>query len=56
MDNYLNSPCYPSGAVPLDSPVYIERTAVEMLIYEEMKKAGSLVRIKASREMGKREL
>ncbi len=56
MDSYLNSPCYPSGAVPLDSPFYIERTTVEIQVYEEIKKAGSLVRTKASREMGKTSL
>jgi AAA-like domain len=56
MDNSLYSPCYPSGAVPLDSPFYIKRTAVETQVYEEIRKPGALVRIKAPREMGKTSL
>ncbi|WP_016951283.1 AAA-like domain-containing protein [Anabaena sp. PCC 7108] len=56
MDNSHYSPCYPSGAVPLDSPFYIERTAIETQVYEEIRKAGALVRIKAPREMGKTSL
>ncbi|BAZ33094.1 TPR repeat-containing protein [Cylindrospermum sp. NIES-4074] len=55
-DNSLNSPCYPSGAVPLDSPFYIERTAIEKQVDEEIRKPGALVRIKAPREMGKTSL
>ncbi|MBD2692341.1 AAA-like domain-containing protein [Anabaena catenula] len=56
MDNFLNSPCYPSGAVPLDSPFYIERAAIEKQVDEEIRKPGALVRIKAPREMGKTSL
>jgi hypothetical protein len=56
VDNSLYSPCYPSGAVPLDSPFYIKRVAVEKQIYEEIRKPGALVRIKAPREMGKTSL
>ncbi|MGM3305054.1 AAA-like domain-containing protein [Anabaena sp. WFMT] len=56
MDNSLNSPCYPNGAVPLNSPFYIERTVVETQVYEEIRKPGALVRIKAPREMGKTSL
>ncbi|BAY23378.1 hypothetical protein NIES2100_31430 [Calothrix sp. NIES-2100] len=54
--NTVNFPCYPSGAVPLDSPFYIERTAVEMQVAQEIRKPGALVRIKAPREMGKTSL
>lgn len=54
--NSVNFPSYPSGAVPLDSPFYIERTAVEMQVCQEIKKPGALVRIKAPREMGKTSL
>ncbi|MDK3157234.1 AAA-like domain-containing protein [Kamptonema cortianum] len=50
------SPYYPSGAVPLDSPFYLERTPVEAQVYDEMKKPGALVRIKAPKEMGKTSL
>ena len=49
-------PTYPSGAVPLDSPFYIERPPVEEQVYEEISKPGALIRIKAPREMGKTSL
>jgi transcriptional regulator with XRE-family HTH domain len=48
--------CYPSGAVPLGSPFYLERTPLEEQIYQEIRKPGALVRIKAPREMGKTSL
>ncbi|MGK7876733.1 MAG: AAA-like domain-containing protein [Xenococcaceae cyanobacterium] len=47
---------YPNGAVPLDSPFYIERPPIEAQICEEIRKPGALVRIKAAREMGKTSL
>ncbi len=50
------SPCYPNGSVPLDSPFYIERIPFEDQIYQEIRKPGALVRIKAPREMGKTSL
>ncbi|MEO0687222.1 MAG: AAA-like domain-containing protein, partial [Cyanobacteria bacterium J06649_11] len=50
------SPSYPSGSVPLDSPFYIHRSPYEELIYQEIKKPGTLIRIKAPREMGKTSL
>ena len=50
-DNY--SPPYPNGAVPLGSPFYLERKPVEAHIKQEIKKPGTLIRIKAPREMGK---
>lgn len=51
-----NLPCYPNGAVSLDSPFYIARSPIEDQIYAEIKKPGSLVRIKAPQEMGKTSL
>ncbi|NJL81878.1 MAG: serine/threonine protein kinase [Chloroflexaceae bacterium] len=47
---------YPTGAVPLDSRFYIERSPVEQQIYQEIKKPGALVRIRAPKEMGKSSL
>lgn len=50
------SPCYPSGSVSLDSPFYINRSPYEEQIYQEIKKPGALIRVKAPREMGKTSL
>ncbi|MFB2836535.1 AAA-like domain-containing protein [Floridanema evergladense] len=50
------SPSFPSGAVSLDSPFYIERSPSEEQIYTEISKPGALVRIKAPKEMGKTSL
>jgi transcriptional regulator with XRE-family HTH domain len=50
------SPRYPDGAVPLGSPFYLERAPLEAQIYQEIKKPGSLVRIKAPKLMGKTSL
>jgi hypothetical protein len=50
------SPRYPSGSVPLDSLIYLERSSVEEQVYAEIRKPGALVRIKAPREMGKTSL
>ncbi|WP_424102237.1 AAA-like domain-containing protein [Moorena producens] len=49
-------PSYPSGSVPLDSPFYLERSSLEDKVYQEIKKPGALIRIKAPREMGKTSL
>ncbi len=49
-------PCYPNGAVPLDSPFYLERVPAQAQIDREIRKPGALVRIKAPREMGKTSL
>ncbi|NET06811.1 MAG: serine/threonine protein kinase [Merismopedia sp. SIO2A8] len=54
--NQETLPCYPSGSVPLDSPFYLERSSLEEQIYQEIKKPGALIRIKAPREMGKTSL
>ncbi|WP_019503928.1 AAA-like domain-containing protein [Pleurocapsa sp. PCC 7319] len=48
-------PCYPSGSVPLNSPLYLKRSW-ESRIEREIEKPGALVRIKAPREMGKTSL
>jgi transcriptional regulator with XRE-family HTH domain len=50
------SPCYPNGAVHLGSPFYLERAPLEEQVYQEIRKPGALVRIKAPREMGKTSL
>ncbi|MDZ8225118.1 AAA-like domain-containing protein [Nostoc sp. ChiVER01] len=50
------SPSYPSGSVPLASPFYLKRSYLEEQIYQEIKKPGALIRIKAPREMGKTSL
>jgi len=47
------SPSYPNGSVPLGSPFYLERASLEEEVYQEIRKPGALVRIKAPREMGK---
>ncbi len=49
-------PTYPNGAVPLNSQFYIERQPIERQVYDEIKKPGALIRIKAPREMGKTSL
>lgn len=50
------APSYPSGSVSLGSPFYLERTPQEEQIYQEVRKPGALVRIKAPKEMGKTSL
>ncbi|NJO79414.1 MAG: hypothetical protein HC827_13450 [Cyanobacteria bacterium RM1_2_2] len=51
-----NSLKFPGGPVPLESPFYIERPPIEQLAYAEVEQPGSLIRIKASRAMGKSSL
>ncbi|MEM8778447.1 MAG: AAA-like domain-containing protein [Cyanobacteria bacterium P01_G01_bin.49] len=46
----------PVGLVALDSPLYVERPLVEARCYEEILRPGSLIRIKAPRQMGKTSL
>lgn len=46
----------PGGQIPLNSPFYIERSQAESLAYEEIAKPGSLIRIKAPKQMGKTSL
>jgi transcriptional regulator with XRE-family HTH domain len=47
---------YPSEQVPLNSPFYIRRSPSEERCYEHIHKPGSLIRIKAPRQMGKTSL
>ena len=47
---------FPSGALSLQSPFYIERPSVEALCYQNIEVPGSLTRIKGSRQMGKSSL
>ncbi|MFL9458694.1 MULTISPECIES: AAA-like domain-containing protein [Nostocales] len=54
--NQDTSPLYPNGSVPLASPFYLERAPLEEQVYQEIRKPGALVRIKAPREMGKTSL
>lgn len=46
----------PEGSVSLDSQYYIERPPIESDCYETVLKPGSLIRIKAPRQMGKTSL
>ncbi len=46
----------PSGLVPLDSAFYINRSPIEKDCYEAVVRQGSLIRIKAPRQMGKTSL
>lgn len=47
---------YPNGSVPVNSLFYIQNPAIEAQVYQEIRKPGALVRIKAPREMGKTSL
>jgi AAA-like domain len=47
---------FPSGVIPLSSPLYMERPPIEEQAYREMNKPGSLVRIRAAKQMGKSSL
>lgn len=46
----------PVGQVPLASSFYIERPPIEQRCYQEILQPGALIRIKASRQMGKTSL
>ena len=46
----------PDTPVPIDSALYVQRPPVETLAYEEILKPGALIRIKASKRMGKTSL
>lgn len=52
----IDKGAYPSGSISLDSPFYLERSLIEAQINREISKPGSLIRIKAPREMGKTSL
>jgi hypothetical protein len=47
---------FPNGVVALNSPFYVERPPIEAQTFCEILKPGSLIRIKASRQMGKSSL
>lgn len=47
---------FPNDPLPLNSEFYIERPPIEELAYSEIIKAGSFIRIKAPRKMGKSSL
>ncbi|GAA6622589.1 AAA-like domain-containing protein [Scytonema sp. NUACC26] len=47
---------YPEGQMEVSSPFYIDRPPIEARCYEEIRKSGSLIRIKAPRQMGKTSL
>jgi transcriptional regulator with XRE-family HTH domain len=47
---------FPEGAVPLDSPFYIQHHPQEEFCYEEIAKPHALIRIKAPRQFGKTSL
>ncbi len=47
---------FPSGPVPLGSPLYINRPPLEELAYNEILHPGCLIRIKAPRKTGKSSL
>lgn len=47
---------FPSGPVPLHSPLYIYRPPIEELAYTEISQPGCVIRIKAPRKMGKSSL
>lgn len=46
----------PNSPVPLDSALYVQRPPVESQAYEEIIKPGALIRIKATKQMGKTSL
>ena len=46
----------PGGSVPLKSGLYVDRPPIEIDCFEEIMQPGSLIRIKAPRQMGKTSL
>ncbi len=60
-ENFTNIPYsqiieLPWEPVPIGSPLYIERTLIETPAYEELRKPGSVICIKAPKKMGKTSL
>ena len=51
-----NELMFPEGSVPLNSPLYLERSRVESLCYDAIAKEGPLIRIKGPKLMGKTSL
>ena len=56
LEELTNLPSYPCGAIPLNSPFYLEKPSLKQQIIKEISKPGGLVRIKAPQEMGKTSL
>lgn len=54
--NSVITPAFPSGPLAIESPFYIQRPPIESQVCEEVDKPGSLVRVKAPKEMGKTSL
>lgn len=52
----LAEPKFPDGPVPLDSAFYVEPSPVESECYRNILQPGSLIRIKAPKQMGKTSL
>lgn len=49
-------PSFPHGQVTVESPFYIERAGIEDRCYKGVSQPGALIRVKASRQMGKTSL
>ena len=47
---------FPSGPLPVDSPLYIERPPMEELAYSEIAQSACVIRLKAPKQMGKSSL
>ncbi|NET74349.1 MAG: hypothetical protein F6K62_26590, partial [Sphaerospermopsis sp. SIO1G2] len=47
---------YPDGPVPLNSPLYIERSPIEELVCQQIQQPGCIIRIESFRKMGKTSL
>ncbi|MEM0981099.1 MAG: AAA-like domain-containing protein [Cyanobacteria bacterium P01_H01_bin.58] len=47
---------FPNGPVPLQSQLYVERPPIESQVFTNVLKPGSLIRLKAPRQMGKTSL
>ncbi|MBN3910670.1 MAG: AAA-like domain-containing protein [Nostoc sp. NMS1] len=53
---YSSNPDLPQGSEPLKSPYYINRDNCESVCYRQIQKPGGMIRIKASKQMGKTSL
>jgi hypothetical protein len=49
----FQSPDFPGGPVPLNSPYYIEQPVLQARACSEISRPGGLIRVKAPRKMGK---
>lgn len=47
---------YPSGPVPLNSTLYVERPSIEAQVYNAIHQPGTMIRLKAPHRMGKSSL